>query len=149
MPGQDPPIDLRYRAGQMATLWFGLALVMALVCFQAIRGAETTGGRIAGGLFGGVLAAGFGFLGVDARRHPQYLRVDEQQIVHGYRGKPKETVLSRDHGTVVRLSMQRLNRSATWYLRQDGVEMPILLQAFHPAEVRQACESKGWTVLDG
>lgn len=82
----------------MDVLWGACTLVFAFVAFRAVQGAETTGGRVAGLLFGGVISLVCGYFWID--------------------------------------------------LSQTGAEVPILLQAFQPGEVRAACEAKGWRVAD-
>ena len=138
-----------------------LALVGVLVLARGVPGAETSGGRIAAGIFGGAMVLLPGaFAAYLARKAPDRLEVTPEHIVLR-RSNGRGTRIGVTPPIVVRRKLVGgANPVSTWYVHDSsmvavdfvgeeatpryGEESLVNVDAFGPQAVYEAVQRAGW-----
>ncbi|HEX8803433.1 MAG TPA: hypothetical protein VF743_04550, partial [Acidimicrobiales bacterium] len=89
------PTYVPYRIWRFDLIWGALTLLAVLAAVAALATAETSGGRLVGGLIFGTASVACVAGWVNLHRHPSWLEVSGQAITRGTLGRPTTTTLSR------------------------------------------------------
>jgi hypothetical protein len=141
-PAGRPQEVVLIRARRSGTAVFAvLTIVWALALAASVSAQPTPSGKIAGGVFFGVLIAATagGWAAINRRR--SQLGVGHDAIVYR-KGTAAPGALRRAHGESLRILPRLSGRSA--YLILLGSGGIVSLAGFSPDNVRRACEAQGW-----
>lgn len=132
---------------QMWQYDLGLGLFSLFFVFMtalALVTAETTGGRIAGGLFMGAGLVLCLVAWANIRLHPAQLFVGSEAITRAARGRAATTSLFKATSADVAFILVRAGRGAHWNLAQAGTDTRVDVQGFKKQDVEAACRAHGW-----
>jgi hypothetical protein len=110
----------------------------------ALVTAETTGGRVAGGLFMGAGLVLCLVAWANIRLHPARLVVGTEAITRGARGRAATTSLSKATSADLAFILVRAGRGAHWNLVQACTDACVDVQGFKKQDVEAACRAHGW-----
>jgi len=145
-PAGRPQEVVVIRARRSGTAVFAvLTIVWALALAASVSAQPTPSGKIAGGVFFGVLIAATagGWAAINRRR--SQLEVGHEAIVYR-KGTAAPGALRRAHGESLRILPRLGDRSVVRqaHLILLGSGGIVSLAGFSPDGVRRACEAKGW-----
>jgi len=134
--------------GQREGLFGFLTVAFALALFRGLAGAQTSGGRIAVGVFAGGLLVLVVGLWLSCVLRPTVLEVSSERIHLVNRGKRRSPDLAKSQGSEVGFYTRRSGRYSTLVLRQSSTRTSVSLPLFSRASVAKACRARGWDVLE-
>jgi hypothetical protein len=133
---------------QISSLFGFLTAAFAVALVRGVTGASTGSGRVAAGVFAGVLVVAVVAGWIVTIRRPTRLEVSEAGIRY-IRRNGQELTLSREWGDELLFVQRRSGRTWTLGLTIAGTGTVIYLGGFFSKKaVRQACLARGWRFGD-
>ncbi len=150
---QQPPVPdsgakvVTESRSQISSLFGFLTLAFAVALVRGVTGASTGSGRVAAGVFAGLLVVAMATGWIVMIRRPTRLEVTEAMIRY-IRRNGQELTLSREWGDELLFVQRRSGRSWTLGLTIAGTGTVIFLSFFSRKAIRQACLARGWRFGD-
>jgi hypothetical protein len=148
IPARDSEASVvKEKSSRVDVIFLPMIAIFVVVLVIALRGAETSGGRVGASIVFGGLAVGFFALWLIMRLRPARLEVTREAVTYAKeKGKRSEQLL-HTFGEL-RLVYVLMGNSRQPELQLDGTEASINVNTFDAQQVLRACEDRGWQILN-